>query len=272
MSMNNNLEEIQKKSDPVVTANKLSIGYQNKSVVQNISFAVESRQSLAVVGVNGSGKSTLLKTLVGLLPLIEGDLRVFGKSSGQTPRRIAYLSQSHPPGFILPLQVLDIVRMGRFANRGLLGKMTDEDEELVVQGMKTMRIIDLADKPLLSLSGGQQQRVYIAQVLARHADLLILDEPTAGLDAGAREIYREAVQNELYRGASVITATHDIQEAMDCDQTMLLAGKVVAIGRGKDIITAQTLLETFGIVITMNQQNQEVAVVEREHGHNSQSE
>jgi ABC-type Mn2+/Zn2+ transport system ATPase subunit len=105
--------------------------------------------------------------------------------------------------------------------------------------------------------------------LARHADLLILDEPTAGLDAGAREIYQEAIRIELCRGASVITATHDIQEAMDSDLAILLARKVIAIGRGKDIITAQALLETFGIVITLNQQNLGVAVVEREHGHGS---
>jgi ABC-type Mn2+/Zn2+ transport system ATPase subunit len=135
--------------------------------------------------------------------------------------------------------------------------------------MKSMQVWDLADKPLRSLSGGQQQRIHIAQVLARHADLLILDEPTAGLDAGAREIYQEAIRIELCRGASVITATHDIQEAMDSDLAMLLARKVIAIGRGKDIITAQALLETFGIVITLNQQNLGVAVVEREHGHDS---
>ncbi len=224
--MINNLEEPQKAFNPTVTASGLDIGYQSERIVQNINFTVERGQSLALVGVNGSGKSTLLKTIVGLLPPIKGDLHVLGNSPGQSPRQIAYLSQSHKFGFILPLRALR------------------------------------------SLSGGQQQRVYIAQVLARHADLLILDEPTAGLDAGAREIYQEAIRNELRRGASMITATHDIQEAMDCDQAMLLARKVIAIGRGKDIITAQTLLETFGIVMTLNQQNLEMAVVEREHGHN----
>lgn len=265
--MNNNLDELQKEYGPTVTASGLDIGYQSETVVQNINFVVEKGQSLALVGVNGSGKSTLLKTLVGLLSSIKGELRVTGKLPGKSPRQIAYLSQSHTSGFILPLRALDAVRMGRFANHGLLGKMTSVDEDLVVQAMKSIQVWDLADQPLRSLSGGQQQRVYIAQVLARRADLLVLDEPTAGLDAGAREIYQEAIRSELRRGASVIIATHDIQEAMDCDQAMLLARKVIAIGRGKDIITAQALLETFGIVITLNQQNLGVAVVEREHGH-----
>ncbi len=267
--MNSNLEETQKSFEPTVIASHLDVGYQSETIVQNINLTVNKGQSLALVGVNGSGKSTLLKTLVGLLPPLKGSLSVLGNPPGQSPRQIAYLSQSHTSGFILPLRALDAVRMGRFANHGLLGKMTSADEELVVQAMKSMQVWDLADKPLRSLSGGQQQRIHIAQVLARHADLLILDEPTAGLDAGAREIYQEAIRIELCRGASVITATHDIQEAMDCDQAMLLARKVIAIGRGRDIITAQALLETFGIVITMNQQNLGVAVVEREHGHSS---
>jgi ABC-type Mn2+/Zn2+ transport system ATPase subunit len=265
--MINDLKEARKVFEPTVIANGLDIGYPSESIVQNINFKVEKGQSLALVGVNGSGKSTLLRTLVGLLPPVKGALRILGTLPGQSPRRIAYLSQSHKSGFILPLRTLDAVRMGRFANHGLLGKMTGADEELVVQAMKSMRVWDLVDKPLRSLSGGQQQRVYIAQILARHADLLILDEPTAGLDAGAREIYQDAIRNELRRGAAVIMATHDIQEAMNCDQAMLLARKVIAIGKGKDIITAQALLETFGIVVTLNQQNQAVAVVEREHGH-----
>jgi ABC-type Mn2+/Zn2+ transport system ATPase subunit len=267
--MNSNLERTQKTFEPTVIASHLDVGYQSETIVQNINFTVNKGQSMALVGVNGSGKSTLLKTLVGLLPSLKGSLGVLGNPPGQSPRQIAYLSQSHTSGFILPLRALDAVRMGRFANHGLLGKMTSADEELVVQAMKSMQVWDLADKPLRSLSGGQQQRIHIAQVLARHADLLILDEPTAGLDAGAREIYQEAIRIELCRGASVITATHDIQEAMDSDLAILLARKVIAIGRGKDIITAQALLETFGIVITLNQQNLGVAVVEREHGHGS---
>jgi len=266
--MNNKQTESQNLSTLTVIASRLDVGYQSEPIVRSINFSVGKGQSLALVGVNGSGKSTLLKTLVGLLQPLKGDLQVLGNLPGQSSRQIAYLSQSHTSGFILPLRVLDAVRMGRFANHGLLGKMTGADEDLVIQAMKNMQVWNLADKPLRSLSGGQQQRVHIAQVLARHADLLILDEPTAGLDAGAREIYQEAIRNELCRGASVITATHDIQEAMDCDQAMLLARKVIAVGRGKDIITAQALLETFGIVITLNQQNLGVAVVEREHGHN----
>lgn len=248
-----------------IHANNLDIGYKNKSVVKGITFQLQAGQSLALVGINGSGKSTLLKTIVGLLPAIQGQLTVFDRHPGSMPRSIAYLSQFHASGFVLPLCAVDVVRMGRFPNRGLLRRMTQEDNELVKAAMKTMGVEHLADSPLRSLSGGQQQRVYLAQVLASQADLLVLDEPTAGLDAAGREVYLKAVSAELARGAAMVTATHDIQEASHCDQVMLLAHRVVGIGTPREVLTPAMLLETFGIVITGEYPG--VAIPEREHGH-----
>jgi ABC-type Mn2+/Zn2+ transport system ATPase subunit len=249
----------------IIHANNLDIGYNKKSVVTAINFQLQAGQALALVGINGSGKSTLLKTIVGLLPAIQGQIIVLGRYPGGMPRSIAYLSQFHASGFVLPLCVMDVVRMGRFPNRGLLRRITREDNELVKAAMQTMGIEDLADFPLRSLSGGQQQRVYLAQILARQADLLVLDEPTAGLDAAGREVYLRAVSAELTRGAAMVTATHDIQEAAYCDQVMLLAHRVIAIGTPKEVLTPAMLLETFGIVITGEYPG--VAVLEREHGH-----
>ncbi len=253
-------------SSPVITASALSIGYKDETVVSGLDFVLEKRQSLALIGTNGSGKSTLLKTLVGLIPLIAGSLTIFGEVPQQAARRTAYLSQFHSTAFILPLRVFDVVSMGRYAARGLTGRLIGEDHDIVSESMRRMDIGNLRDKPLRSLSGGQQQRVYIAQALARQADLLILDEPTAGLDAGAREIYQQMLRDELCRGASIVIATHDIQEAMDCTYTMLLARKVIAFGRGEKVITPELLLATFGITITTGKKAG-IAVVEREHGH-----
>ena len=112
-----------------------------------------------------------------------------------------------------------------------------------------MGVEALARQPLRSLSGGQQQRVYLAQVLARRADLIVLDEPTAGLDAGGRERYLQAFAAELERGATLVTATHDIGEAIEYDQVLLLARRVVALGPGREILTADRLLDTFGILL-----------------------
>ena len=218
-------------------------------MVAGIELVVPTRTSLALVGTNGSGKSTLLRSLVGLLAPVGGELAIFGRPPGVASTRIAYLNQFHASGFVLPLRVIDVVRMARFPNLGLLGRMTSADHDLVVDAMVTMGVADLATAPLRSLSGGQQQRVYLAQVLARRADLIILDEPTAGLDAGGRERYLRAFAAELMRGATLVTATHDIGEAAEYDQVLLLARRVVALGPGREVLTADRLLDTFGIVV-----------------------
>lgn len=255
------------KETPVILAKGLKIGYKDEVIVPDVNFELRPRQSLALVGTNGSGKSTLLKTLVGLLPKLSGELNVMGVPPEQSVRQISYLSQFHANGFILPLRAVDVVRMGRYAEHGLTGKITSADMDIIHDSMKRMGIEALCEKPLRSLSGGQQQRVYIAQALARRAMLLILDEPTAGLDAGAQEIYQQVLRDELCRGASVVVATHDIQEAMDCTLAMLLAHKVIAYGCGKEVITPQALLETFGITINLGTAPLAVTVLEREHGH-----
>ncbi|MDD5288928.1 MAG: metal ABC transporter ATP-binding protein [Dehalococcoidales bacterium] len=250
---------------PYVVAKDLNIGYANEVVVADVKFELRKGQAIALIGTNGSGKSTLLKTIVGLLKPLGGRLSVFGMPIGSNARRIAYLGQFHASGFVLPLQAIDVVRMGRFPLKGLWGRMSQQDNETALSAMHKMGIEKLAESPLRSLSGGQQQRTYLAQVLAHQADLLILDEPTSGLDAGGRELYLRAIKDELHRGASVIMATHDIQEeASLCQQVMLLAHRVVAIGAPNEVMTPEALLETFGIVVTGEQK---LHVLETRHGH-----
>ncbi len=264
--MDNKQAGASRDSAAFIQADGLNVGYNNEVIVADISFEVRQGQAVALIGTNGSGKSTLLKTVVGLLPSLGGRLSVFGKLPGHNPRRIAYLGQFHASGFVLPLCAVDVVRMGRFPLRGLWGRMRGEDDEIVLSAMRRMGIEKLADSPLRSLSGGQQQRTYVAQVLAHQADLLVLDEPTSGLDAGGRELYLQAVDDELRRGASVIVATHDIQEeAALCHHVLLLARRVVAIGSPQDVLTPEALLETFGIVVTGDKKR--LAVIEDTHGH-----
>lgn len=252
---------------PYIQAKALDIGYSNDVVVPDINFELKQGEAIALIGTNGCGKSTLLKTIVGLLASLKGSLLVFGTPPGNIHSRIAYLGQFHHSGFVLPIRAVDVVRMGRFPLYGLLKRMGQRDDDIVFSAMRTMGIEKLADSPLRSLSGGQQQRTYIAQVLAHQADLLVLDEPTSGLDAGGRELYLQAISDELRRGASVVVATHDIQEeAALCNQVMLMARKVVAIGPPQDVLTPDALLKTFGIVVTGEKSLQ---VIETHHGHGS---
>jgi ABC-type Mn2+/Zn2+ transport system ATPase subunit len=236
---------------PYIWAKGLNVGYANEVIVKDINFELPSGEAFALIGTNGSGKSTLLKTIVGLLPVMGGHLSVFGMPPGNNHTRIAYLGQFHHSGFVLPLRVVDVVRMGRFPHHGLWRRTGQRDDAIVRAAMRTMGIEKLADMPLRSLSGGQQQRTYLAQVLAHQADLIVLDEPTSGLDAGGRELYLRAINDEICRGASVIIATHNIHdEAALCRQVMLLARRVVSLGAPDQVITPEALLETFGISVT----------------------
>jgi ABC-type Mn2+/Zn2+ transport system ATPase subunit len=252
-----------------VRAQHLAVGYQGRTVIPDIDLVLPAGQALALVGTNGSGKSTLLRTLVGLLPPVAGDVEVLGGTPVRAARRIAYLGQFHQAGGTLPLRARDVVTMGRYPRRGLFGRITRDDRAVVERSMNRLGISDLAHRPLLALSGGQQQRVFLAQLLAREADLLVLDEPTAGLDAAGSTRYLQIVREELDRGATVITATHDIGEAMGCDQAVLLAGRLVAKGRPAEVLDADHLLEAFGVALRLirHRDHQDLLVPEDPHGH-----
>jgi len=252
-----------------VRAAGLAVGYDGRAVVDDVSFALEPGQSLAVLGTNGSGKSTLVKTLVGLLPPIAGVARVLGERPGASPARVAYLGQVSPSGFVLPLRAADVVAMGRFAARGLLGRMRAGDRRLVADSLARMGASDIAGDPLESLSGGQRQRVHIAQALAWRADLLVLDEPTAGLDVGGRELLSVALAAERARGAAVVMCTHDISDALAADRALLLSRRVVANGPPAEVLTREAVMETFGLVLSELPGGHELAMdpVHRHDGH-----
>lgn len=230
-------------------ARDLGVGYRGQPVVRGINLDVAPGGLLALVGTNGSGKSTFLRTAIGLLPAIEGRLTVLGRDPREVRREIAFLRQFHTDSGVLPLRAIDVVRMGRFARLGLVGRPRRRDRELVEQSLERMGIADLADEPVRSLSGGQRQRVHLAQALAREGRLLLLDEPTAGLDAAGRELYLRAVDEERARGAAVVVSTHDIAEAARSDTVVLLAQRVVASGPPAEVLTAEHLLDAFGVAL-----------------------
>jgi ABC-type Mn2+/Zn2+ transport system ATPase subunit len=252
-------------AETAVKAVTLSVGYGREAVVSGIDFELARGECLALVGVNGSGKSTLLKTLAGLLPPVSGSLLVLGGAALAQPARVAYLGQFHPSGLALPLRAVDVVRMSRFSSRGLLGRLDATDEGFVQRAMEAMGVGPFADLPLNRLSGGQRQRVFIAQALARGADLLLFDEPASNLDAPAVETYRRLVRAAAEAGAAAVLATHDIDEAGACDKTMLLAHRVVAFGPSREVLEPGALLATFGIVGRYREGG--LVAVGREHGH-----
>jgi ABC-type Mn2+/Zn2+ transport system ATPase subunit len=229
-----------------ISADHLCVGYGKHPVVSGVNLELQAGSLLVLIGTNGSGKSTLLKTLAGLITPVHGDLHVLGEPAGKLPTRVAYLPQHPVSSHTLPLRVRDVVAMGRFAHLGLLKRATSADREIVIDSMQRTGIDEHSDEPIRDLSGGQQQRTHLAQVLARQAEILLLDEPTAGLDINGRKAVADLIASERARGVTVVMATHELADAEQATSVMLLAQRVVAMGTPQEALRDEYLRECFG--------------------------
>jgi ABC-type Mn2+/Zn2+ transport system ATPase subunit len=195
----------------------------------------------SLVGPNGSGKSTLLHAVAGLLSPAAGSVRVFGAPPDEVRRRIAYVLQAQHAPTHLPVTVREVVSLGRAPVRGAIGRLRAADRAAVQDAIDRVELGALAGRHLSELSGGERQRAFVAQGLAQDADLLLLDEPTAGLDAASTERIRRVLADERAAGRSVIVATHDLEDAAGSDHVVLLAGRVVAAGTPAEALAREHL-------------------------------
>ncbi len=197
----------------------------------------------ALIGPNGSGKSTLLHAIAGLLPLATGTVEV---AHGGRRQRVAYVLQAQPAAAHLLITAREVVALGRSADRGPFSRLRASDIALIDSAMERLEIGDLGRRHLAELSGGQRQRVFVAQGLAQDADVLMLDEPTAGLDLASSQSIRRIIEAERVAGRTVIVATHDLDEAADSDAVVLLNKSVIAAGRPSEALSARNLRSAYG--------------------------
>lgn len=229
-----------------VRARGVAAAYGDRVALAASDLEVPAGRLAAVIGPNGSGKTTLLHLVAGILPALEGELEVLGEAPRGGSRRVAYVLQSTQVSAFLPITVLEAVRMGRYAHRGLTGRFTDEDHEAVRSALERLGAAHLARRHLGTLSGGQRQRVFVAQGLAQQAPLVLLDEPTTGLDVVSREHIADAIAAERERGTTLIVTTHDLAEARAADWVVVVAGRVVAAGPPEDVCTPDVLELAYG--------------------------
>ncbi|MFP5332802.1 MAG: metal ABC transporter ATP-binding protein, partial [Acidimicrobiia bacterium] len=187
--------------------------YDGTEVLAPSDFTNPSGAITALIGPNGSGKSTLLSLIAGLHPLSAGTIDI--PPIGDRPRRLAYVFQSTRVNENLPVTVREVVAMGRYPTTGPRRRFTPEDHRVVDEAMRRMDITAIAGRHLKELSGGQRQRVFVAQGLAQDHDLLLLDEPTTGLDLPSARAIDDVIHDEHSRGCTVIVTTHDLSEAGD---------------------------------------------------------
>lgn len=199
---------------------------------------------VTLVGPNGSGKSTLLHTIAGLLS-DDGAVRIDGSAPSDRRRDIAYVLQTQHVAAQLPVTAREVVSLGRTPSVGPFRRLRSADRDAVDRALHRMELDELADRHLTEMSGGQRQRVFIAQGLVQEADVLLLDEPVAGLDLVSTERIRAAIADERTAGRTVIVATHDLEEAAASDCAVLLAGRVVACGPPSQVLTPAHLREAY---------------------------
>ncbi|MER7082687.1 zinc/manganese transport system ATP-binding protein [Saccharopolyspora kobensis] len=225
-----------------ITIRDVTVGYTREPVLRGLSAALPRGRTTAVVGPNGSGKSTLLSAIAGVLRPAAGAVEGV---SGQRP---AFVAQRSAVSDSLPISVRDTVSMGRWAHRGPWRRLTAHDRAVVEECLARLELRPLATRRLGSLSGGQRQRALLAQGLAQESGLLLLDEPGTGLDAEARELIAEALEQAKARGTTVVQVTHDFTEARRADHCLVLsAGRLIAEGPPDDVLTPQVLQEVWGI-------------------------
>jgi ABC-type Mn2+/Zn2+ transport system ATPase subunit len=230
--------------NPAVTTTDLTVAFDGHPALVDVTLTIPAGARTAVIGPNGSGKTTLLRAISGLLKPTKGEVLVNGHRPGQAD--VAHVLQSTVVNEQVPLTVLEVVRMGRYARKGLVGRLGSEDHDVIDEVMRRLRITDLHARHLRELSGGQRQRVYVAQGLAQQADVLLLDEPVTGLDLVSEEAIRRIIDEEAAAGRTVVLTTHDVAGAAACDTVVLLATHVVAAGPPNEVLSDQHLGHAYG--------------------------
>jgi zinc transport system ATP-binding protein len=196
----------------VAEINRGVVAYGDRPVLRDVSMRVDAGEVVAILGANGSGKSTLVRALLGLVPLSAGSVRLFGTDLGRFRqwRRIGYVPQRIGAGSGVPATVGEVVAAGRLARRGWLRPAGAADRAAVTAALTAVGLEHRANDPVATLSGGQQQRTLIARALAGQPDLLVLDEPTAGVDAASQDAFAGALQEFGAGGGTVVLVAHEL--------------------------------------------------------------
>jgi manganese/zinc/iron transport system ATP- binding protein len=233
--------------DAVLEVSGLSASYRKNRVLDEVSFTVRPGTLTGIVGPNGAGKSTLLNVMLELHPRLSGTVKFFGTSYRKAKSRVGYVPQRGSVDWDFPTDVLDVVLMGLYGRIGWLRWPRRRHKELAMAALEKMGMADYAKRQIRQLSGGQQQRVFLARALVQDADLYILDEPLAGVDAATEWAIIETLKTLKNRGKTVMVVHHDLQTLADYfDHVLLLNRTVIAHGPTASVFTRDNIARTYG--------------------------
>jgi len=235
---------------PLIQVEHVSFSYQEQVVLEDVSFDIQSGEFIGLIGPNGSGKTTLLKIVLGLLKPQHGSVKILGKSVqvgqytqlGYIPQKMTQLETR------FPITVEEVVSLGRVDRRHLFHQLNGQDYQAVTEALHAVNLNEYRQRLITDLSGGQQQRAFIAKALAGNPKLLILDEPTVGIDTQSQEVfYTLLAELNKKRGLTIIIVSHDIDVVMNEVNSVLCLNKnLIYHGNPKEFVQEKILEQTYG--------------------------
>ena len=237
---------------PALELHDLTVSYHKKPVLYGVDLTIPEGSLVGLIGPNGAGKSTLIKAVMGLLPVSGGWVKVFDQPFEKAKRRVGYVPQRESVDWDFPVNVMDVVLMGRYGHLGWLKRPGKADRDKAREALDKVSMLPYANRQISNLSGGQQQRVFLARALAQESDLYLMDEPFAGVDAATERAIITLLQELKARGKTILVVHHDLTTVKEYfDRLVLLNMRIVASGPTDEIFTVDLLQKTYGGRLTL---------------------
>ena len=235
-----------KTTSTAIEVSNLTVSYGPVPALLDISVQIPAGKLIGIIGPNGSGKSTLIKSMLGFVKPDVGSVEVFGQDVASVKGRIAYVPQRGSVDWDFPVTVREVAAMGRYGKRRWWQDLTKEDYHLAGEALEKVRMSEFANRQIGQLSGGQQQRVFMARALAQNADILLLDEPFAGVDAATESAILEVLQDTKASGKTVVVVHHDLATAAEYfDLLLLLKQRLFGFGAPAQVLDPTLLADVY---------------------------
>ncbi len=237
---------------PPLEVHDLTVAYHKKPVLYGVDLAVPEGKLIGILGPNGAGKSTLIKAVMGVIPTAGGWIKIFGKEGKKNINRVGYVPQRESVDWDFPVTALDVVLMGCYGRLGFFRRPGTAEYTFARECLDRVQLLPLADRQIANLSGGQQQRVFLARALAQNADLYLMDEPFAGVDAATERSIIAILKELRNQGKTILVVHHDLPSAREYfDMLILLNMRLVAFGPTDEVFTQELLQKTYGGRLTI---------------------
>ncbi len=236
----------------MIELSQVSVNYGDVVALSNVSLSLEPGQITGLVGMNGAGKSTLFSAIMGIDPLAHGEVRIGGQEPKAARKSgvVSFVPQSEAVDWQFPVSVREVVMMGRYAHMGPGRRSKLADKRAVADALARTELSDLADRQIGQLSGGQRKRAFVARGIAQDAQVLLLDEPFAGVDKRTEGTITALLKDLAAEGRTVVVSTHDLGALpVLADEVVLLLRSVVAQGAPSEVLTAPLLAKAFGMEV-----------------------